>query len=85
MADHNNTRGVVSGTPDQAGSTPAPFISATHVYRFARVNEDTNAFRARCLKCDESIPVGTKWADLNGEAFRAYYCDPCKRAIEASK
>ena len=26
-------------------------------------------------------PMNDGWADLNGPAFKAYYCDPCKRAI----
>lgn len=38
-------------------------------------------FRANCIVCNiQCIPV---WADLDGEPFKAYYCNPC--AIRAGR
>lgn len=58
-------------------------MEANHVYRWSRVQEPRGyEFRAACLGCREPIGTGVKWADLNGEPYRAYYCDHCKQARE---
>ena len=34
-----------------------------------------------CCNCGASTSIDV-WADLNGEAFRAYYCQECKEKLE---
>lgn len=38
------------------------------------------AFTARCIGCGERRDSRDLWADLDGPAFKAYYCHGC--AIE---
>lgn len=46
--------------------------------RFVRVPEPPGyAFVARCLTCGDTIALGTKIADLDGPAFKAYYHAAC--------
>jgi hypothetical protein len=48
------------------------------------------AFRTKCICCDKSLTAGTQgldsfgrlltdkvFADLDGEPFKAYYCEDC--------
>lgn len=35
------------------------------------------AFRARCLGCGTEHDSRDLWADLDGKAFLAYYCNHC--------
>lgn len=41
-------------------------------------------FAINCYKCGRACDTEreTVWADLNGPAFQAYYCDDCKRTAE---
>lgn len=34
-------------------------------------------YTLRCLRCRLWFPIGEMLADLEGPAFRAYYCKPC--------
>lgn len=46
--------------------------------RLAKVFEDSGLeFRAVCLGCGGTIPIGEKVADLDGPAFKAYYHRIC--------
>ena len=38
-----------------------------------------------CWECGRIKSTALMWADLNGPAFRAYYCDQCKRHIEETE
>jgi hypothetical protein len=34
-----------------------------------------------CNNCNRFQPIETMWADLNGPAFRAFYCGPCASEV----
>ena len=42
-------------------------------------------FRRTCYQCNKNLDsnVDDIWADLEGPAFVAYYCDSCKKETEA--
>jgi hypothetical protein len=37
-----------------------------------------------CNNCNKWHAIETSWADLNGPAFRAFYCSPCVREGKVS-
>ena len=40
-------------------------------------------FIVPCKQCGEFIRQGSpRWADLDGEAFKAYYCAPCYALLD---
>lgn len=41
-------------------------------------------FRCYCFECGKRLEAVTVpvYADLNGPAFKAYYCEPCKSRLE---
>lgn len=44
------------------------------------VNIDTHGFVCTCLKCEKRIePQEKRYADLEGQPFKAYYCDKCAK------
>lgn len=57
----------------------------THEYKFRLVNEPPQ-FMAICLDCKERIDTNEpKYADLNGEAFKAYYHKKCAWSLSGFK
>ena len=38
-----------------------------------------------CWECGRIQSTANMWADLNGPAFRAYYCDQCKRHLDETE
>lgn len=44
-------------------------------------------FRAQCLQCRKMVDTDriNLYADLDGEPFKAYYCEPCKVERSESK
>jgi hypothetical protein len=62
-------------------------------YRFSLVNGKP-AFRIKCVKCGVSgvsdgssadskgIATSEWYADLNGEAYKDYYCPACKHELD---
>lgn len=52
-----------------------------------RVHPVHPAFHAHCLACGTEHDSRDLWADLDGPAFRAYYCHACaaeRGALEES-
>ena len=46
------------------------------------------AFRTNCRKCGKGVEAGdnhTVYADLDGEAFKAYYCADCVNAKQCNR
>lgn len=43
--------------------------------------EDTHGQRVFCYQCGVAMPLAGCWADLDGEPWKAYYCDKCKPSI----
>lgn len=46
------------------------------------------AFTFACIKCGfvaMSHLVNELWADLDGEPFKAYYCESCKQTLEKTE
>ncbi len=46
-------------------------------HQFAKC-EDTHGQRVHCIRCGTSRLLADMYADLNGAAFKAYYCAPCR-------
>lgn len=44
------------------------------------LQENRHRDTASCILCGKKIEFMNAWADLNGPAFRAYYCPDCKLA-----
>lgn len=63
-------------------------IDSVERYRWSKVEprEDGPGFVVLCLGCTARLQSGRQeiWADLLGQAYVAYYCDPCKRMIEGA-
>ena len=55
--------------------------------KIVEVDQNTNGLCAVCVKCGRTVnqyapaylhkPLEKLFADLNGEAFKAYYCETC--------
>ena len=51
------------------------------MHKFKKVKEYI-PFRTACYYCGTTTKSQDLWADLNGEAFKAYYCNSCKNKAE---
>ncbi len=40
--------------------------------------EDTKGQKVTCLSCGHTLKLENAWADLDGEAFKAYYHPACR-------
>jgi len=52
-----------------------------------KVSESTNEaiFLGLCANCDSRVFAGAGFADLDGPAFRAYYCPECAGELGGQK
>ena len=41
-------------------------------------------YKVSCYNCNASCNLGNTYADLDGEPFRAYYCEHCKNNVESA-
>ena len=49
--------------------------------RFKAIDTETSPeFFPKCIKCEKKISSRDGFADLDGEAYKAYYCEPCATA-----
>jgi len=61
--------------------------------RFIKVESARNTVLVFCCRCECKLYVESNgreqpypvWADLDGEAFKAYYCTECKQQEEANQ
>lgn len=56
-------------------------------HEFVLVLKTPPNFMCRCITCKGILDSlrDVIWADLKGEAFKAYYCNNCKNLIEENK
>jgi hypothetical protein len=54
--------------------------------RLEQVKPAALPVKVRCLKCERTVEIADNrpgvWADLDGPAFEAYYCEPCVKAFK---
>ena len=64
----------------ESRSTRFPFKE----FKWKRISHGVE-FGISCCECRRRKSSKVAWADLNGPAFRAYYCDQCKRHIDETE